>query len=324
MNNVYPPHVKAGIRKAIKLEYWTIAWVMTVVPLMAMVVGSSQAMKTVWMEDMLGFIPPIAFLVSERLERKGANSSYPFGFDRVNGVAFVISAVALTMMGVYLLFEAGMTLAWEEHATVGTTRVVGHDVWLGWPMIMVLLWSTIPSMILGRLKLPVARTINDKVLHTDAQMQKADWMTGLAAIAGVLGIGFGYWWMDAAAAALISFGIVKDGITELRAASAELVDGAPRALESDAVSDEAKHLKSELSRRFPDASVRLRETGRVIHAEVAAATPKVVRDLAEIWPGEPDRAWRFAQLSFVPNSRPADSAARRATRKPKRSTSPRA
>jgi cation diffusion facilitator family transporter len=300
MSNAYPAHVKAGIRKAIKFEYWTIAWVITVVPLMALVVGSSQAMKTVWLEDMLGFIPPIAFLVSERLERKGETSSYPFGFNRVNGVAFVVSAVALTIMGVYLLFEAVMTLAWAEHPTVGTMRAFGHDIWLGWPMIIVLLWSTIPSMILGRLKLPVARTINDKVLHTDAEMQKADWMTGIAAIAGVLGIGFGYWWMDSAAAGLISFSIIKDGVTALRAATAELVDGAPRALESDAISDEAKRLKSELTRRFPDASVRLRETGRVIQAEVAAPSPKTVPPLTEVWPGEPDRAWRFAQLSFVP------------------------
>jgi divalent metal cation (Fe/Co/Zn/Cd) transporter len=300
MNNAYPAHVKAGIARAKKLEYWTIAWLVTVVPAMALVVGSSQAMKTVWMEDMLGFIPPIAFLISERLERKAATSAFPFGFDRVNGVAFVISAVALTLMGVYLLFEAVMTLAWAEHATVGTMRFFGRDVWMGWPMIAVLLWSTIPSMILGRLKLPVARTINDKVLHTDAEMQKADWMTGIAAIAGVLGIGFGYWWMDAAAAGLISLSIIKDGISELRAATAELVDGAPRALESDAVAGEAKQLKSELSRRFPGGPVRLRETGRVIHAEVAAAAPKSVPDLAEIWPGEDDRAWRFAQLSFVP------------------------
>jgi len=204
------------------------------------------------------------------------------------------------LMGVYLLFAAVMTLVRVEHPTVGTMRAFGRDVWMGWPMILVLLWSTIPSMILGRMKLPVARTINDKVLHTDADMQKADWMTGVAAIAGVIGIGFGLWWADAAAAGLISFGILKDGITELRSATAELVDGAPRDLAKDVVSAEAKLLKQELSKRFPGAMVRLRETGRVIHAEVAATPPRTIPPLEEIWPGEADRAWRFEQLSFVP------------------------
>lgn len=305
MRHKYPAHVEAGIARGRKLEYWTIAWLATVVPLMALVLGSSQAMKTVWIEDMLGFIPPLVYLLSAKLEEKAPTESFPAGFDRVNSVAFVVSAGTLTLMGAYLLFEAVMTLVTAEHPTVGTLRVLGRDIWLGWPMIAVLLWSTIPSMILGRMKLPVARIINDKVLHTDADMQKADWMTGLAAIAGVIGIGFGLWWADAAAAGLISFGILKDGITELRSSTAELVDGAPRKLEKDEISDEALALRGELERRFPGADVRLRETGRVIRAEVAARPPDVPVDLAAIWPGDRDRVWRFAQLSFV-LSPPAD------------------
>jgi hypothetical protein len=106
----------------------------------------------------------------------------------------------------------------------------------------------------------------------------------------------------------------------VRAASAELVDGAPRALESDVISDEAKQLKSELSRRFPGASVRLRETGRVLHAEVNAAAPKVVPDLTEIWPGDAERAWRFAQLGFVhPPSPKAAQRSASSRRKPSHS-----
>ena len=299
MSDHYPPHVEAGIARARKLEYWTLAWLATVVPLMALVMGSSQAMKTVWIEDMLGFIPPIVFLVSARVERKQPTDAFPFGFNRVNGIAFVIAAAALTLMGVYLLFEAAMTLVMREHATVGTTRLMGRDIWLGWPMIAVLLWSSIPSMILGRMKLPIARTINDKVLHTDADMQKADWMTGVAAIAGVIGIGFGLWWADAAAAGLISFGILHDGIGQLRAASAELADGAPRKLEKDEIADEAQALKDALEQLFPGARVRLREAGRVIRAQVDARPPDLPVDLDALWPGDPERSWRLGAISFV-------------------------
>jgi cation diffusion facilitator family transporter len=306
MSRTYPPHVEAGIAKGRKLEYWTIAWLVTVVPLMFLVMGSSQAMKTVWIEDMLGFVPPLVFLLSARLERMEPTKTFHYGFNRANGVAFVISAVALTLMGLYLLFEATMTLVMKEHPTVGTMRAFGQDIWMGWPMIAVLLWGSIPSMILGRMKLPVARMINDKVLHTDADMQKADWMTGLAAIGGVIGIGFGIWWADAAAAGLISFGILKDGISQLRASTAELVDGAPRKLEKDEVSDEAQALKDELERLFPGAKVRLRETGRVIHAQVTGRPPDLPLDPATIWPGERDRAWRFAQLAFVPSEEADD------------------
>jgi cation diffusion facilitator family transporter len=300
VRRTYPAHVEEGIRKGARLEYWTIAWVATVVPLMFLVMGSSQAMKTVWIEDMLGFIPPIVYLVSIRLERHPPTKRFPAGFDRVNSLAFVISAVALTLMGVYLLVEAAMTLAAREHPTVGSTRLFGRDLWLGWPMIAVLLWSTIPSMILGRLKLPVARSINDKVLHTDADMQKADWMTGLAAIAGVLGIGLGYWWADAGAAGLISFGILHDGITGLRSATAELVDGAPRKLEKDELAQEAGALRNALEKKFAGSKVRLRESGRLIKAEVVGVAPRGKVDLEALWPGNPDRSWRFGEIAFVP------------------------
>lgn len=300
MSRRYPAHVEDGIRRAKRLEYWTIAWVVTVIPLMFLVMGSSQAMKTVWIEDMLGFIPPVVFLVSTRLEKKRPTAAFPFGFDRANSVAFVIAAAALALMGAYLLFEAIMTLVMREHPTVSTMRVFGRDIWMGWPMIGVLLWSTIPSMILGQMKIPIAKAINDKVLHTDAEMQKADWMTGLAAIGGVIGIGYGYWWADATAAGFISFGVLKDGISELRSSTAELIDGAPRELETDKLCEEAEMLKSTLEFIFPGAKVRLRETGRVINAEVAARPPDTLLDPKSIWPGSKDRAWRFAQLSFVP------------------------
>ncbi len=301
MTGTYPAAIAAGIARGRKLEYWTLGWIATVVPLMYIVMGSSQAMKTVWIEDILGFVPPIAYLLSQRVERSPATAAFPFGFARVNGVAFVVSSVALAMMGVYLLIEAIMTLVQGEHPTVGTAPLFGRDVWLGWPMILVLLWSTIPSMILGRLKLPVAKLINDKVLHTDADMQKADWMTGIAAIAGILGIGFGLWWADAAAAGLISIGILHDGISDLRSSTAELVDGAPRNLDDVSLSDEAEALKRKLEREYPGAIVRLRETGRLIRAQVVGQAPAEVPPLESLWPGPQDRAWRFAELSFVPD-----------------------
>jgi cobalt-zinc-cadmium efflux system protein len=307
MKIAYPDDVKAGIARGRKLAYWTIAWLVTVVPLMFLVMGSSQAMKTVWIEDMLGFVPPIAYLLSQRLERSQPNRYFPFGFGRVNSVAFVVSSFALLMVGAYLLFEASMTLVMAEHPTVGTTRLFGRDIWLGWPMIAVLLWSTIPSMILGRMKLPVAKAINDKVLHTDADMQKADWMTGLAAIGGIIGIGFGLWWADAAAAGLISFGILHDGIENLRSSTAELVDGTPRNLEDVNLSGEAQQLKKRLLEEYPGTTVRLRETGRVMRAQVVGANPGKVPPLDTLWPGEPDRSWRFAELSFVPNSVTGDT-----------------
>jgi cobalt-zinc-cadmium efflux system protein len=184
-----------------------------------------------------------------------------------------------------------------ERVTIGLMRIFGHEVWAGWVMIAALTYSIFPPVILGRKKLPLARRLQDKVLHTDAQMNKADWQTGLAGIGGVIGIGFGLWWADAAAAGIISFSILKDGIGAMRSATAELIDGAPRALGSDEVAQDATRLKQALEHRFPGARVKLRETGRYIRAVVEGAeAPDETGN--ELWPKDMDRSWRLFEVTF--------------------------
>ena len=58
-------------------------------------------------------------------------------------------------------------------------------------------------------------------------MNKADWMTGAAAIGGILGIGLGWWWADAVAAAFISLDILHDGYINLRQAVFDLMNQIP-------------------------------------------------------------------------------------------------
>ena len=185
---------------------------------LGLAMGSSQAMRTAWIEDMLGLIPPIVFLISERYERRAANARFHYGYDRVNGLGFLIAAVALTAVGLFLLKDAISALLAQEHVTIGTTRIFGHDVWLGWFMLAAQAYACIPPFIIGRKELPLATRLRDKLIHTDALMNKANWQTGVAGFVGVALLGFGLWWADAVAAALISLGIIWDGWRALKVA----------------------------------------------------------------------------------------------------------
>lgn len=301
MNDAMPAELRDTMARAKRLEWWTIGLMLTVIAVMGAAMGQSQAMKTAWIEDCLSLLAPAVFLISARVERMPPSSRFPNGFARAPGLAFAIAATALTALGGVLLIESALTLIAREHATVPMVTIMGREVWLGWMMVAAQVYSIIVPFVLGRLKLPLARALNDKTLHTDAQTQKADWMTGAAGIGGVVGIGFGLWWADAVAAGLISFGILHDGIRALRSASAELVDGAPRALDSDDVADDARALHAALSERFPGAEVHLRELGRVIAVQVVGATPPdTTLDPGDYWPGDPERRWRLGHVSFVP------------------------
>jgi divalent metal cation (Fe/Co/Zn/Cd) transporter len=192
----HPPEIRDDIARAQRLEWWNIGWSLSIVLVMGLAMGGSQAMKTAWVEDTLCLVPPIAFLVAVRYEARAAKRRYHYGFDRVNGLGFLIAAVALAAVGLFLLKDAVTTLLAAEHATVGSVRILGHDVWLGWFMLAAQFYATIPPIIIGHRELPLATRLHDKLLHTDALMNKANWQTGVAGFIGVAGLGLGYWWAD--------------------------------------------------------------------------------------------------------------------------------
>lgn len=302
-----PEKLEPVLRRAQRLEWWSIAWTFSVIAVMGAAMGSSQTMKTAWIEDCLSLVPPAVFLISAHLERRPPSALFPNGFARAPGVAFALAAAALTALGGVLLTDSVMSLIALEHATVASVTLFGQEIWLGWLMVGAQVYSIIVPLVLGRLKLPLARELNDKTLYTDAMTQKANWMTGVAGIGGVIGIGLGYWWADAIAAGLISIDILRDGLRALKAAAAELVDGAPRALDSNRVAEDAAALHAELNARFPHADVRLRETGRVIGAQIVGARPEDSEcDPATLWPGDPSRSWRLNHVSFIPPVKRSD------------------
>jgi divalent metal cation (Fe/Co/Zn/Cd) transporter len=226
-----PPRQQALLRRAMRLELATVALMSVVVVLMYLAAGNSQAMKTAWIEDLLSLVPPIAFVAAARFARHAPDGEYLNGRMRAFDITFLVSAVALTGVGIGLLYDGLHALLSGTHPGIGGVEVAGMLVWQGWLMIGALLLSTIPPVVLGRKKLAVARELQLKPLHTDADMNKADWTTGLAGVAGVLGIGMGWWWADAAAALVISGSVLRDGASNLKAAMRDLHDARPETLE---------------------------------------------------------------------------------------------
>ena len=296
----FPPELRDDVRRAMRLEYWNVGWTISIIVVMGLAMGQSQTMKTAWVEDTLGLIPPIVFLIAIRFEAREPTAKFPYGFHRGHSLAFLVAAVALATVGLTLLWDSVSTLVAREHATVGSVVIFGQEIWAGWLMLAAMVYSIIPPLIIGHKELPLATRLQDEVLFTDAKMNKANWMTGVAGLAGVIGLGLGWWWADSVAAAIISIDIIADGVKALRVATAELVDGVPRKLGSTEPDPEGERLVAKLERQYVGAEIRLRETGRYIHAEVCGVRPDAAQDLRALWPGAPERSWRLAELSFVP------------------------
>jgi divalent metal cation (Fe/Co/Zn/Cd) transporter len=276
-----PASLHPTLRRAVRLEALTLVYAASVIVLMYLVMGSSQAMKAAWVEDMLMVIPPVAFLITVPLRHRPASQRYPYGYHRTVTIAFLCASVALLGLGLYLLVDSASKLLSRERPTIGSVEVFGRVVWLGWVMLPVLAWGVVGSVLLGRWKVDPARALHDKTLFADAQMNRADWKTAVAAAVGVLGIALGLWWADAVAALVISLDVLRDGVKSTVASVGDLLDRRPESVDHRADLPLDQQIVSALE-RLPwvrGAEVRLREAGHVFFGEVFVVPAPDTQDL---------------------------------------------
>jgi divalent metal cation (Fe/Co/Zn/Cd) transporter len=292
-------------RYAKRLEWFSIVYLLTAIVLVAIVLGSSQAMKAAWIEDILSLFPPIAFLVAMRYRDRAPNRRFAWGYHRSISVAYLVSAVALLTLGAYILLDSLMKLVTFEHPTIGMMEIFDWQVWQGWPMLAVLLYTGVPPVILGRMKQKPAEQIHDKVLYADAEMNRADWMTAGAAALGVLGIGLGLWWADSVAALIICVDIVRDGARHVAAATSDLMDTRPRRYDDRRPHPLRDTAREEVERTpwVREGLIRLREEGHVFAGEVIVV-PADEDDLVDRVEALTERLrdldWRLHDIVVVP------------------------
>jgi cation diffusion facilitator family transporter len=300
-----PPEQERANRKAIRLEWITLAYWASVIVALYFTLGQSQAMKAAWVEDILATFAPAAFLVASRYRHREPSEDFPWGYHRAITVAYLVAATALFGLGIFIAFDSIEKLITGSHPTIGMVEIFDFQIWLGWLMLVALAYSVFPTLILGRIKQPVSAELHDKVLFADAETNKADWMTALAAAVGVVGIGFGLWWADAVAAIFISVNIVLDGSKYLRGSVADLMDGAPTKHDEDGRHPLVGEVERELE-SIPwarDSVVRLRESGHVFVGDVVfvpAEPERAVDRVEELTERLREFDWRLADIIVSP------------------------
>ena len=145
------PEQQRALRRAKRLEWVSLAYILSGVVVVYLVMGSSQAMKVAWIEDLLSLIPPIAFLLAAHRVRLPPSPAHPYGRHRAIGTAHLAAAVALLAMGLFLVYDSGSGLIAGDHPPIWTMQVLGHTVWSGWLMIAAMVYTGVGPVILGHL-----------------------------------------------------------------------------------------------------------------------------------------------------------------------------
>jgi cation diffusion facilitator family transporter len=304
--NVKLPQDKQDkLQRAKRLEVWSLFWLVIIVVVVGFTMGSSQAMKAMWVEDTLSLIPTSAVLVGIYFRRLEPNDTFPYGYRRAVQIGFLTAAVTLLGFGLYLLGSSIYSLIIAHHPTIQTIEISGTRIWLGWLMIGALVFAAVPPAILGHMKKPLAEELHDKTLYTDASIDKGDWLSSLAGIVGIVGIAYGYWWMDSLAAIFISSEIIKDGVENLINSVQQVMNMRPTDVtrkEKDPVCDKVEEAISSLP-WVKYSQIRLREEGDVLFGEAFVVPDDdidLMNRLGEA--GEKVKAldWRIQDFNIVP------------------------
>jgi len=300
-----PDDKKAAVGRARRLEVWSLASLVVIVAVVGFAMGSSQAMKAMWIEDTLSLIPTTAVLVGIYFRGWEPNDRFPYGYRRSVQIGFLAAAVTLLGFGTYLLGSSIYELISAHHPTIQTIEIGGYRIWLGWIMVVALIFAAIPPAILGHMKKPLAEELHDKTLYTSATIDKGDWMSSLAGIIGIVGIAYGYWWLDAAAAIFISGEIIMDGIENLINSVQQIMNMRPtdvRHKEKDPVCDRVREAISSLP-WVKDSQIRLREEGDVLFGEafiVPSDEADLLTRLGEAGEKVKKLDWRIQDFNIVP------------------------
>jgi cation diffusion facilitator family transporter len=281
----FPPEQEKARAEAKRHSWMSVGLLIAASMLLAYTLGQSQAMKTAWVSDVLTAIPPVALLVAMRFEQRPPTRRFPYGYSRAISVAFLVTAAVLSVVGFYLLYDSAMKLIMRERPPIGTMELFGWRFWAGWGMIAALTISMVIGMTLGRLKQPVAKTLHSKAVQAEVEMNKAEWMSEGAAILGILLVGFGFWWGDAAAAAFISLEIVRGGWSNVRQVIGDLMDESPTELGGRKLEKLPETMREAAERMdwVARASVRLREHGHMITGDVLVVPhPAATRSAADL------------------------------------------
>lgn len=299
-----PPEQQRALRTAKRLQVISLGYVTSAVIAVALVMGNSQAMRAAWLEDILALLPPLAFLIAARFIRRRPDSDHPYGWHRSIDVAHLAGSLALLVMGVFIVGDSTMALVSVDYPTIGTMHLFGHTLWQGWLMIAVLAYTGIPSMIIGVIKQRLAKTLHDRVLHADGEMDKDDWLTASGAIVGIIGVGLGVWWLDSAIAIAIGLSVVRDGVRNVKAAIESLTDVRARTTELTEPHPVIGRVNRTLGALdwVRDTGCRVRELGHVLHVEafVAVNGPIDPEVLAEARDRVAALHWALDDIVIIP------------------------
>lgn len=140
-------------------------------------------------------------IISLKISDKPADPRYPYGRGKVEFVSCVAVYAILVVIAIFILVEAIETMIAGDITKPGLVAAFCAGV------------SVLANLILYRLGLCAGYAVNSPAIVANATENKADMISSIAVIIGVIGARYGFLYADPLAAVLVGLIILKTGLT---------------------------------------------------------------------------------------------------------------
>lgn len=224
------PHSHDSAEQILSAEESTNQGIRTAwISLIGMAATAIAQMVIVWLSGSLALLADtihnlghlattIPLIMAFRLGRRAPTRQYPFGYRRAEDLVglFITSIIALTIV----------LIVWESLRGLADPREPTH---LGWVFAAGLV-GFLGNEIVAEYRIRTGRRIGSAALIAEGQHARADGLTSIAVVLGVVGVWLGFTRADAIAGLLIAAVIAGTLINSLRIIVRRLMDGVDPAL----------------------------------------------------------------------------------------------
>lgn len=186
--------------------------------LCAGIFGHSQALIADAIHSISDFFTDAVVLVGLKMGRKAPDADHHFGHARIETTASGIVGVALLAVAVFIGYDAARSIYLHTET---------HPTWLAIAGAAI---SILVKELLYRYTIIVGRRIRSSAVIANAWHHRSDALSSVAVLIGVTGAQIKPDWhiLDAYAALLVTFFIIKVALEILRDAMREITDTAPK------------------------------------------------------------------------------------------------
>jgi cation diffusion facilitator family transporter len=181
------------------------------------VLGQSQALIADAVHSVSDLFTDVVVLLGLEVGRKAPDEKHPFGHGRIETLASAIVGSALMGTALYLGIQASVNI--YQHTEYHPTRLA----------LFAAATSIVLKEVLYQYTVRVGRRIKSPLITANAWHHRSDALSSVAVLLGVMGARIKPAWyiLDAYAALIVSFFIIKVGLQTLINSLRELIDTAP-------------------------------------------------------------------------------------------------